>query len=89
MLGHLFETIGVLLSVSICTLHGESRGCGYITMHDQETALRAKDQLNGNTLDGRQIQIHTTRPNVASRPQRLRSFRRRGFSDGWDTPDWR
>jgi RNA recognition motif-containing protein len=44
---------------------GRSRGFGFVTFADSETAAKARDELNNSDLDGRSIRVDTAteRPN--------------------------
>ncbi|KAA6319038.1 MAG: hypothetical protein EZS28_054865 [Streblomastix strix] len=56
-IGHLFETIGAVISVKITSKNGKSLEYGFIEMADVETAERAQFELNRHILDGRQIRV--------------------------------
>ena len=45
---------------------GRSRGFGFVTFADAETASKARDTLNGSDLDGRSIRVDT----ATERPDR-------------------
>ena len=80
----LFVGIGEVESVTIITdrRSGRSKGFGFVEMATEEEAQTAISQLNGTTLDGRQISV------AEARPQRPRSDRggggRRGGRRSWD-----
>jgi RNA recognition motif-containing protein len=38
---------------------GRSRGFGFVTFEDDQSASRAVEELNGSTLDGRTIRVDT------------------------------
>ena len=44
---------------------GRSRGFGFVTFADSETAAKAREELNNSDLDGRSIRVDTAteRPN--------------------------
>ena len=74
----LFADVGQVESVNIITdrRSGRSKGFGFVEMATEEEAQAAISQLNGTTLDGRQISL------AEARPQRPRSDRRgRGRRD--------
>ena len=83
----LFAGIGEVESVTIITdrMSGRPKGFGFVEMATEEDAQAAISQLNGTTLDGRQINV------AEARPQRPRSDRgdrggggRRGGRRSWD-----
>ena len=83
----LFAGVGEVESVTIITdrRSGRSKGFGFVEMATEEDAQAAISQLNGTTLDGRQISV------AEARPQRPRSDRgdrggggRRGGRRSWD-----
>jgi RNA recognition motif-containing protein len=80
----LFAGVGSVESVNIITdrMSGRPKGFGFVEMATEEDAQAAISQLNGATLDGRQIRV------AEARPQRPRSDRgggeRRGGRRSWD-----
>jgi cold-inducible RNA-binding protein len=80
----LFADVGEVESVNIITdrMSGRPKGFGFVEMATEEEAQTAISQLNGTTLDGRQIRV------AEARPQRPRSDRRgggrRGGRRSWD-----
>jgi RNA recognition motif-containing protein len=70
----LFDGVGQVESVNIITdrMSGRSKGFGFVEMATEEEAQAAISQLNGATLDDRQINV------AEARPQRPRSDRRGG-----------
>jgi cold-inducible RNA-binding protein len=74
----MFAGIGEVESVNIITdrMSGRSKGFGFVEMATEEDAQAAISQLNGATLDDRQLTV------AEARPQRPRSDqgggRRRG-----------
>jgi RNA recognition motif-containing protein len=80
----LFDGVGEVESVNIIAdrRSGRSKGFGFVEMATEEEAQAAISQLNGTTLDGRQIKV------AEARPQRSRSDRggggRRGRRKSWD-----
>jgi RNA recognition motif-containing protein len=80
----LFAGIGEVESVNIITdrRSGRSKGFGFVEMATEEEAQAAISQLNGTTLDDRQLNV------AEARPQRPRSDRggggRRGGRRSWD-----
>jgi RNA recognition motif-containing protein len=80
----LFAGVGEVESVNIITdrRSGRPRGFGFVEMATEEEAQAAISQLNGTTLDDRQISV------AEAHPQRPRSDRggggRRGGRRSWD-----
>jgi len=83
----LFASVGEVESINIITdpRSGRSKGFGFVEMATEEEAQAAISQLNGTTLDDRQINV------AEARPQRPRSDRgdrggggRRGGRRSWD-----
>ncbi len=60
----LFTPSGEVTSVSIVTDRdsGRSKGFGFVEMSTEEGAQKAMADLNGRTLDGRQITVAEARP---------------------------
>jgi len=80
----LFTGVGGVESVNIITdrMSGRPKGFGFVEMATEEDAQAAIGQLNGTTLDDRQINV------AEARPQRPRSDRGGGGREGrrrsWD-----
>jgi RNA recognition motif-containing protein len=74
----LFAGVGTVESVNIITDRGSGRpkGFGFVEMATEEEAQAAISQLNGTTLDDRQITV------AEARPQRPRSDRGGGGRGG-------
>ena len=74
----LFAGVGEVESVNIITdsRSGRSKGFGFVEMATEEDAQAAISQLNGTTLDDRQINV------AEARPQRPRSDRGGGGRRG-------
>lgn len=74
-----FSQVGNVLSASVVNdkFTGRSRGFGFVEM-DDEAALKAIQELNGQTLDGRTIVVNEARP---------REPRDNNFSRGFDRRD--
>ena len=88
-LSALFAGVGGVESVTIITdrMSGRPKGFGFVEMATEEEAQAAISQLNGTTLNDRQISV------AEARPQRPRSDRggdrrggggRRGGRRSWD-----
>ncbi len=74
----LFAGVGTVESVNIITdrMSGRPKGFGFVEMATEEEAQAAISQLNGTTLDDRQINV------AEARPQRPRSDRGGGGRGG-------
>jgi RNA recognition motif-containing protein len=59
----LFATVGTVASAKVITdrYTGKSRGFGFVEMSNDEEAEKAKNELNGKDLDGRQITVNEAR----------------------------
>ncbi len=73
----LFAGVGGVESVNIITdrMSGRPKGFGFVEMATEEDAQTAISQLNGTTLDDRQISVAEARP---QRPRSDRGGDRRG-----------
>ncbi|HPR33326.1 MAG TPA: RNA-binding protein [Prolixibacteraceae bacterium] len=63
-LKEIFEEYGVVTETKIVTdkYSGRSKGFGFVTMDNQGEAQKAIDELNGATLENRQIVVNEARP---------------------------
>lgn len=61
-----FSQAGTVVSATIITdkFTGKSKGFGFVEMSTQEEAEQAKQKLNGQSLDGRNIAVNDARPLV-------------------------
>ncbi len=59
-----FETIGEVTSARVVTDRDtrKSKGFGFVEFADEANNQKAIDQLNGKTLDGREISVTLARP---------------------------
>lgn len=76
-LGRLFESAGTVDSVRIPTdkFTGKPRGYAFITMQTEEMARQAIEQLNGYSLDGRDLAVQfQDNDRSSSRPKRSGGF---------------
>jgi RNA recognition motif-containing protein len=66
-----FETIGEVASARVITDRdsGRSKGFGFVEYVDEANNQKAVDQLNGQDLDGRAINVSLARPKE-DRPKR-------------------
>ncbi|MEA3357473.1 MAG: RNA-binding protein [Patescibacteria group bacterium] len=62
-LAEFFAQAGEVLEAKIIMdrMTGKSRGFGFVTMADAESAEKAKAELNGKELDGREIKVDSAR----------------------------
>ncbi len=60
----IFEEYGTVSSVKLITdkFSGRSKGFGFVTMEDQDEASKAISELNGTTLQSREIVVNEARP---------------------------
>jgi RNA recognition motif-containing protein len=67
----LFEQAGGVMDAAVVTDRetGRSKGFGFVEMTTPEEASKAITQLNGHTMDNRQIQVSEARPKT-DRPRR-------------------
>jgi RNA recognition motif-containing protein len=72
-----FSQYGELTEVMVITdrLSGRSKGFGFITFADDESAKKAISEMNGKDLQGRSIKVSEAKP-MEERSER-RSFGRR------------
>lgn len=63
----LFASVGTVTSAQVITdrYTGKSRGFGFVEMSNDEEAEKAKNELNGKDLDGRQITVNEAREREA------------------------
>lgn len=63
-LAGIFEEYGTVDSAKIITdkYTGRSKGFGFVTMEDDEAAARAIKELNGVSLENREIIVNEARP---------------------------
>ena len=63
-LNELFAGIGEVVSARVLVdkFSGRSRGFGFVEMASADDAAKAIEQLNGSTLEGREIVVSEARP---------------------------
>ena len=63
-LGEIFAAVGEVTEAKVITdkATGRSKGFGFVTMKDDETAEKAIKELNETEVDGRKIQVNVARP---------------------------
>lgn len=78
-LNQFFSSIGTVTSAKVMTdkFTGRSRGFGFVEMASDEDADKAINELNGQSLDGRNVAVNEARPRE-ERNDRPRSFDRGG-----------
>ncbi len=83
-LNEFFSQIGQVLSASVVTdkFTGKSRGFGFVEMANDEDAEKAKQELNGKALDGRNIAVNDAKPQERRENNFSRGDDRRGGGTG-------
>jgi RNA recognition motif-containing protein len=63
-LQHIFEEYGAVSSAKIITdkYSGRSKGFGFVEMDDDEAAKKAISELNGATIESRDIVVNEAKP---------------------------
>jgi RNA recognition motif-containing protein len=63
-LKEIFEEYGTVSSSNIIIdkYSGKSKGFGFVTMEDQEEAAKAIKELNGATLENREMVVNEAKP---------------------------
>ncbi len=63
-LNEFFAKVGTVTSANVIIdrYTGKSKGFGFVEMSTEEEAEKAKQELNGQTLDGRAIAVSEARP---------------------------
>lgn len=76
----LFASYGNVTSAKVILdkFTGKSRGFGFVEMPDKESAENAIKELDGKTVDGRQVRVSEARPKEDNR-----NSRGGGFSKRW------
>lgn len=76
-----FSQVGSVVSASVITdkFSGKSKGFGFVEMATTEEAEKAMQQLNGQSLDGRAINVSEARP---KEPRENRGGGGRSFGGG-------
>jgi len=66
-----FEEIGPVVSAKIIfdRFSGRSKGFGFVEMENDEDAAKAIEELNGSTLDGREIVVNEAKPEGERKPR--------------------
>ncbi|MDX1691766.1 MAG: RNA-binding protein [Acidimicrobiia bacterium] len=60
----LFAEYGEVTSAQVITDRdtGRSRGFGFVEMADDDAAQKAINEMNGSSVDGRQLTVNTAKP---------------------------
>lgn len=63
-LGQLFAEFGDVQDAKVITdkFSGRSKGFGFVTMGDEDSAKKAIDAMNGKEFEGRSIVVNVSRP---------------------------
>lgn len=63
-LKEIFSAVGEVTEAKVITdkFSGRSKGFGFVTMKDDETAQKAISELNEKEVDGRQLNVNVARP---------------------------
>lgn len=80
-LSNFFAKVGTVVSAVVITdrYTGRSKGFGFVEMSTEEEAEKAKQELNGQSLDGRSIAISDARPQQPRENNFSRGNSRGGF----------
>lgn len=57
---------------------GRSKGFGFVTLTDDAQADKAKQEMNGKDVEGRQLKVNEATPFDPDKPRERRGFDRRG-----------
>lgn len=63
-LAELFKEFGDVIEAKVISdkYSGKSKGFGFVTMKDDETAQKAIDAMNDKEIEGRQLKVNVARP---------------------------
>ncbi|MGV9003334.1 RNA recognition motif domain-containing protein [Flavobacterium sp.] len=80
-----FEAYGAVESVKVITdkFTGRSKGFGFVEMSNDDEALKAIEELNGATVEGRTIVVNKSEPKPEGERKSF-SNNRSGGSGGYD-----
>jgi len=75
-LKELFESYGEIEEATVIQdkFSGRSKGFGFVTLKDDDSAKKAITEMNDKDVDGRQIKVNEARPMDPDRPRRPRRF---------------
>lgn len=79
-----FATVGTVVSAAVIMdkFTGKSKGFGFVEMTTEEEAARALQELQGKTLDGREIAVSEARPMEPRRPGGSGGYGGGGYGGG-------
>jgi RNA recognition motif-containing protein len=79
-----FSKVGNVVSATVITdkYSGRSKGFGFVEMSTEEEAQKAQQELNGQSLDGRNINISEARP-MQPRDNNFHGGNSSGRRDNW------
>lgn len=68
-LGQLFADFGEVTDAKVITdkFSGRSKGFGFVTMGDEDSAQKAIEAMNGKEVGGRNVVVNVSRPKEATR----------------------
>lgn len=82
-LKELFESFGEMEEVTVIAdkFSGRSKGFGFITFKDEESAKKAIAEMNDKEVEGRKLKVNEAKPVDPDRPRRppRRDFNQRRF----------
>ena len=76
-----FSAMGAVESANVIIdkMTGRSRGFGFVTMTNDDEALKAIESMNGQEVDGRKLTVNEAKP-LSERPPRRNFDNRSGGS---------
>jgi RNA recognition motif-containing protein len=79
-----FEAYGAVDSVKIITdkFTGRSKGFGFVEMSNDDEALKAIEELNGATVQGRAIVVNKSEPKPEGERRSFNNNRSGGYGGG-------
>lgn len=78
-----FEEYGAVESVKIISdkFTGRSRGFGFVEMPSEDEAVKAIEELNGGTLEGRTLVVNKSEPKPEGERRSFNNNRGGGYND--------
>jgi len=79
-----FEAYGAVESVKVITdkFTGRSKGFGFVEMSNDDEALKAIEELNGATVEGRTIVVNKSEPKPEGERKSFNNNRSGGYDKG-------